>query len=536
MRFSRSTLALALTLCVFLLHPALAGARSIPEIVNVHADRVDRVTFIAWVLEAMDIDRSVDTCDLPFARVPRGHRGTICAAQDYGVLEALRSTRRYTLGQLATRGDALLILATLVPQAGDPASVESYRDVTTAPMQRAVGIALSQEWMKPRTSTRFGIADPLNGREALAVLSAVFSDAPTTVIRGAVQRVTDDDVLPKQSLIVSIWNLLRREYLHAEDIDDTEAAYRAVEALVESLGDPYTTFYRPEQADSFSLHLKGEIDGIGAHVESKDGAVVVIAPIAGSPAERAGIRSGDRILKADDVSLLGLSLERAISHIRGPRGTSVRLLIDRSGNTFEVTVVRQMISVPEIDVRWQGDVAIVALAQFGEATDDKFRSILSDIVARSPQGIVLDLRRNGGGLLHAAGVVMSSFLPQGTIFARVESPKEKREVRTEEVPVVPASVKLAVLVDHGSASASEIVAGAMQDHGRGIVIGSQTFGKGTVQQVLSFPDGEALKVTTDEWHTPLGRAINGIGITPDIVLTVDDTDTQLRRAVEVLLR
>jgi carboxyl-terminal processing protease len=188
-------------------------------------------------------------------------------------------------------------------------------------------------------------------------------------------------------------------------------------------------------------------------------------------------------------------------------------------------------------VTWQGEVAVVQIVQFGETTQKKIRDIMIEIAKKNPKGIILDLRENGGGLLNAAGALLSNFLPQDTVVAQVRTATETSKVLTDELPITIAdSVKMVVLVNKGSASASEITAGALQDYKRATIIGTTTFGKGTVQEILDFPNGEALKITVAEWLTPLGRFIQGKGIDPDIRVEQDGTtgDAQLKRALEFL--
>ena len=508
------------------------SARGVSTIVNAQAESVSRATFMAWTLDALGIDRTNTSCTVPYERFPVAQRGTLCAAQTYDLLRFFRPLQRYTLGKAVTRGEALVIVTSILRVQQEAPTVH-FDDVVGVALQRAVGQAIAKDWMQPRSADVFGVQEPLTGADALRLLLRAAGDDGSTALAPS-QEKKESVGFPKQQLLSTIWDILKKEYLHADAIKDDEAAYRAIEALVDSLGDPYTTFYRPEQAENFALQIKGAVDGIGAQVESKDGVVIVIAPLPGSPAERVGIMSGDHIIEADGVSLVGLTLDRAVQHIRGPRGSTVHLVIERSGMRLELSVVRQSISIPELDVQWHDRIAVITLLQFGDATDTKFRSLLSEVASRMPRGIVIDLRNNGGGLLHAAGVVMSAFVPQDTVFAKVENPSETQLQRTEEAPVISPDTKIVVVVNKGSASASEIVAGAMQDLRRGTVIGSQTFGKGTVQHILSFPDGEALKLTSSEWHTPLGRSINGVGITPDIVVNSDDRDEQMRRALDLL--
>lgn len=453
-----------------------------------------------------------------------------------GVLGLFPGGKKYTLGQPITRGEALLVLSTFLQKAED-ADVSSYTDVTTDAERMAVKNAIVLGWLSPVRKDLFGIHQRLTGSEALSMLRATESGPGRVRVLKRLTITVDrvpDEVLPKQDLLMSIWQLLQRDYLRKEKISEEEVAYKAAEAIVSSLGDPYTNFFRPSSASNFQQQLKGEVTGIGAHIEEKSGSIIVVAPIPGSPADRAGIQTGDEIVEADGHPLAGLGVDKAVQFIRGPSGTTANLKLRRSGIDISVSVVRALVTIPEIDLSWQGDIAVLQLMQFGETTSKKIRDIFTDIAKKNPRGVILDLRNNGGGLLTAADLVVSNFLPRGSVVANVHGIHETTQETTQDDPTLDPKTKVVVLVNKGSASASEIVAGALQDAKRATIVGTVTFGKGTVQEVLNFPGGEALKMTIAEWMTPLERKIDGIGVKPDIVVDGDDRDLQLRRALDIL--
>lgn len=325
--------------------------------------------------------------------------------------------------------------------------------------------------------------------------------------------------LPRQELLSAIWGLIQSRYLHIEDIKEEDIAYGLAEKLMGLLNDPYSTFFRPSSAKSFQEQLQGELTGIGAQVESHpNGGVIVVSPLAGSPALAAGVRPGDRITHVNGASLLELNLQDAVAKIRGPAGTTVELTIDRGGSKIAITVVRAKITLPEIEVTRQDNVLVLKLYQFGERTIRELDDILEAEIAKQPVGMVLDLRNNPGGLLDAATSVLGHFFAGGTTVANVKTRSGTRaEVTRGLAPVVPESLPLIVLVNKGSASASEIVAGALQDLGRAKIMGVKTYGKGSVQEVVQLNSGESVKLTTGAWFTPNGRSIQKEGITPDIV-------------------
>ncbi len=523
---------------VFFLSPLGAFARPITDYVHVSSSTVTRLNFIDWAAESLAVPLDDTKCTLDIKlRIPSSKRPLLCTAQARGILRIFPNLeRKNVLASRITRGEALQVV-TLFSREAETADVSGFTDVKGDLLKKAVMNAVALQWMIPVRANYFGVTRPLKGSEALSLLQAVTGEVPVeaknlsvTIHGRPVQQVT----LPKADLLTAIWQLLIRDYVKSEKINETEAAYAAAEAIVNSLGDPYTNFFRPAVATNFQEQLSGELSGIGAQVEDQSGSIVIIAPLPGSPAERAGLQTGDIILKADDHDLSGIGVERAVRFIRGEKGTVVRLTILRGGREISISVTRESITLPEITVSWQGDIAVVQLAQFGQTTEKQIRPILAAVQEKNPKGIILDLQNNGGGLLNAADIVMSNFLPRGSVVAKVKKPLSTEEELTEYEPTISSSTKVVVLVNKGSASASEIVAAALQDYKRATVIGSQSFGKGTVQEVLSFPDGEALKITIAEWLTPNNHAIDKKGVTPDILVDTMDKTAALKRALDFL--
>lgn len=527
---------LSVTLIILTLLPAAAAARPVSDIVNVQAVTVTRSNFLSWSFEVLELAKEDGSCTLPYTRVPRGMKETLCSAQTRGVLEVFGSGKQYPMQQFITRGEALVVLSVLT-NARHQADTSMFKDVRNAEHTRAVSNALVLKWMVPQSSDIFGVHRLLKGSEALSLLQAVSGRMPEqvkqsiTINLGPTPKI---GTVPEQELMSVLWSLIKRDFLHSDTLDEREAAYRAMEGMVESLEDPYSDFFRPAVADDFQAQIKGELSGIGAHIEDKNGFITVVTPLPNSPAERAGITTGDEILEANGVSLIGIGAEKAVQCIRGERGTSVDLKIRRGGTEMMVKVLRDLIVIPEVQISWQNDIAVVQLAQFGETTEKQIRSVLTDIAKKNPRGLILDLRNNGGGLLSAADVVVSNFVPKNSVVALVKSRKETTRETTRDEQTFPAETKMVVLINKGSASASEIVAGALQDYKRATIVGTPSFGKGTVQEVISFRSGEALKLTIAEWFTPLGRRIDGAGVQPDIVVDSDDRDVQLRRALDIL--
>jgi carboxyl-terminal processing protease len=319
--------------------------------------------------------------------------------------------------------------------------------------------------------------------------------------------------------------------------------YEALRGFVNQLGDPHTAFLDPEQAAQFNSDIQGQFEGIGARVDKAEkGGVEIKYLFAGQPAEKAGVRVGDIIKAVDGKDVTQLDLNEAIALIRGPRDTKVVLTIQRGDQTpFDMPVTRARIEIPVVEAKTlaDGKVEYIALSEFSSVASGRLEDALKTALAKKPAGLILDLRGNPGGLLDAAVRIGSYFVPEGNIL--IERFQDGHEqVHPREGSYLLGDTKLVVLVDGGSASASEIVAGAIQDAGTGKLIGEKSYGKGSVQLPNALSDGSQLRVTIAHWFTPKDRAIHGVGLEPDIVvpLTDDDRqakrDPQLDRAVEFL--
>ena len=327
-----------------------------------------------------------------------------------------------------------------------------------------------------------------------------------------------------------------------------ERSYGAIRGVLDSLDDENTGFLDPEEANSFMESIEGSFEGIGAFVEwaEEEGAVRIVEPFEDQPAWNAGIRRGDLIVAVNGEEVSQLSnLTEAISRIKGPRGTDVRLTVRRAGedNPFEVSVTRDVVVIPVVTTDVYGDdqeYAYVQLKRFSDDAGVKLRAALAQLLTDETQGLVFDLRRNPGGLLREAVQVTSIFLEDEKVLIERFSDGTEEIYSTEGEAAVPLGLPLVVLVDEGSASASEIVAGALQDAGRAPLVGVTTFGKGSVQLPHTLSDDSLLRVTIARWYTPKDRSINGTGLEPDYVVErtneqiENEEDPQLDRAIELL--
>lgn len=347
------------------------------------------------------------------------------------------------------------------------------------------------------------------------------------------------------SLLWSVWRLLQSTYIAPEALTTNTMVYGAVSGMVDSIGDPYTLFMTPKDTQSFDDAMSGTLEGIGAQLDFSDGHVTVVAPLKGSPAEKAGLQSRDVILKVNDTETEGLRLDDVVMLIRGPKGSSVELTVDRNNVAKPVvlTVVRDSIHIPSVESKVlktdKGTLGVVALNQFG---DDSMAEVKKALLSfpKTIQGVVLDLRFNGGGYLEGAVELVSMFQKTGTVVT-VQARGVEPEVHNVSGKTLLPDTPMVVLINGGSASAAEIAAGALQDSKRAKIIGVQSFGKGTVQEILELTGGSSLRVTIAKWLTPSGNDIGKKGITPDIVVdrTIEeykaDKDPQMDAAAAWLL-
>ncbi len=363
--------------------------------------------------------------------------------------------------------------------------------------------------------------------------------------------VHDDDVVAPQhvptelDVIWEAWEHLNRDYVEREKLDPELATEFAIRGITSTLGDPQTSYVRKEVlAGQFGDVFEGEFQGVGAFVQmNARGSLVIVSPIEGGPADLAGIRAGDIILEVDGESLEGLSTLEAVSKIRGPQDSIARLLVKKLGQIDPVLVEIKRAVVPLTSVRLRsepGDKFMhIRLTDFYPQTADKLRDLIDREIQAGAEGLILDLRSNGGGLLSAAVDVASLFIEDGLALYVVDANNRRTDynINTEGREFL-TDIPMVVLINEGSASASEILAGALQDHDRAKLIGDTSFGKGSVNWLRRLSNGAGLYITVAHWYTPDGRRIQGEGVAPDIEITSRDAQKadvdQLNRAIEEL--
>lgn len=352
------------------------------------------------------------------------------------------------------------------------------------------------------------------------------------------------------SLLAEVVNLLKDKYLRANQLDSQNLIYGAASGMVKSLGDPYTAFFDPQQNQDFNESLEGIYEGIGAQLGFKDSQVVIVAPLDESPALKAGLKANDAILAVDGESTVGWSIAQAVAKIRGPVDSSVKLLLLRdkeNGAPFEVELIRKKIKVLSVRLEWKGEdqeIAYLRILRFGTDTnkdwDEKVSEIISGCSRRTqPCGLILDVRNNPGGYLEAAVHLGSEFFEDGIIVKRKQADGRELALKVDHQGRL-TQVSVVVLINQGSASASEILAGAIKVRGRGELVGETSFGKGTIQEAVNLAQGASLHITAAEWLLPDGTSIDDVGLEPDVKIEITDEeaqtgqDTQLEKAIEIL--
>lgn len=343
-----------------------------------------------------------------------------------------------------------------------------------------------------------------------------------------------------------VWNLLDEKFSSASStntVSNDDRLYGAIKGLVDSYNDPYTVFLPPTEAGQFEDDISGNFSGVGMEVGLRDGLITIISPLPGTPAEKAGLLSGDVLVKIDDKSTEGLRIDEAVKQIRGEKGTIVKFSIYRDGQAefIEKSVTRDNIDIPTVKTEKLEDVFIISLYSFNAVSESKMQEAMNEFVASKAQKLIVDVRGNPGGFLQSSVDIASFLLPSGKVVVKEQGglTGEDKIFRTRNRQVKDFTPQnLVVLVDNGSASASEILAGALKDHGVATIIGLPTFGKGSVQELVKLEDGSSLKVTVARWFTPNGVSISDGGLSPDYIIkrTPEDREAGVDPQKDAALR
>lgn len=347
------------------------------------------------------------------------------------------------------------------------------------------------------------------------------------------------------SLFWNVWDLVKNKYVDAGNLDAKKLYYGAIKGMLQATGDPYTTFFTAEENKKFNEDISGNFEGIGAELGVKNNILTVIAPLQGTPAEKAGLRSGDKIIKIDGKNASDMTIEEAVDNIRGQKGTPVTITIFREGDqdTQDIIVKRDVINVKSVVLEWKENstIADIKITRFGDDTIQELKDALAKVQTARVRGLIIDLRNNPGGYLDTSIDVASKLLPKNRIVVIEESGNKSQKKLYTRGGDVGSDIETVVLINEGSASASEILAGALRDNRDNVtLVGKKSFGKGSVQEFIELSQGTAAKITVARWLTPNGIQINEQGITPDkeIELNNDDynnnRDPQLDAALQTL--
>jgi carboxyl-terminal processing protease len=355
---------------------------------------------------------------------------------------------------------------------------------------------------------------------------------------------TDADFAP----FWKAWNILKTKSIYKNEINDQEKVWGAIEGLASSFGDPYTVFFNPENNKLFTEEIKGSFSGIGAELDIKNGMLTIVAPLKNTPAWNAGIKAGDKILKIDDKDTANMTADEAVSLIRGEIGTSVNLVIGREGekSTKDLKITRDVVDYPIIETEYLEDknIFIIRFYSFSENSTELFKEALNEFYNTGSNRLIIDLRNNPGGYLDSAVNIGSWFIEKGKVIVSEDYGNGEKgdSFRSRGPKLFNDDLNLVVLVNEGSASASEILAGALREYNIATLVGAQTFGKGSVQELVKITDDTSIKITVAHWLTPNGVSISEEGLKPDfeVPMTVEDIknnkDPQLDKAIEIILK
>lgn len=413
-------------------------------------------------------------------------------------------------------------------------NLQSFNDVPkTSKAAPIIMKALELDLITPDTKDSFGLLQKITKGD-VAIMLYEYALYETSLTISTDNNFSDE--IPNSEVLVDAWNRIHDSYLFDEKIDDTKMINAAIEAMVESLDDPFSVYMPPEEGTDYASSLDGELDGIGAYIGYDDGKVIIVSPIQGSPAQAVGLEPNDEIINIDGENMIGQSLFEVVKKLKGPKDTQVTVTIKRGNQEKTFIITRAKIELKTVGLEMQNGIAVISLTQFLTNTPQEFDVVVDEALEKNAKGVVLDLRNNPGGLLGVSLKVLGHFVEKGEVVIKIDYPtvsfdeKTNGEAKLANLPVV-------VLMNKGSASASEIVAAALQELGIAKIVGQTSYGKGTVQELTYYTDGSNLKLTIAKWLTPKGNWINEIGIVPDFVVennTENSTDYQMQKALDLV--
>ncbi len=391
--------------------------------------------------------------------------------------------------------------------------------------------------------SRYGFTAVLIGALAVGYIGGVKASTPQEAALSALGAEVPESVELDFSPFWTAWQVLDQKFVASKEKPAADKRlWGAIQGMTDSFGDPYTVFMPPAESEEFQAEIAGNFEGVGMEVGTRDGVLTVVAPLKGSPAERAGVKPGDKIIAIDGKPSADMAVDAAVKLIRGEGGTTVKLSLAREGEKapLEVSIVRAVIQVPTINTELRSDgIFVISLYNFYADSHNLFRGALREFIESGSDKLIIDLRGNPGGYLEASVDMASWFLPAGKVIVTEDygGNATKNIHRSKGYDIFSDRLKLAIIADQGSASASEILSGALRDHGIAKLFGERTFGKGSVQEVINITEDTTLKVTVARWLTPGGYSISDGGLEPDFKVEsrTEKADAPLLRAAEYLL-
>ncbi len=504
-------------------------------------DKITKAEYFKLLFESSGYDPIVlENADIPFHDVvgDEWFANYVEKALETEIVEFDEFEPNFKPGETVNRCDAIDWVIKLYGI--DPDVVENfpneYSDISSFdPCSNISKIAFSLELLHDHKTREFNSTKELTRAEAIHIFYQIKNNdlsitLPVETKVGSIDPQAADSTF---SLFFQVWNKISDDYI--EDYSEEELVYGAIAGLVNKLDDPYSIFFEPIDATDYLDALEGSFDGIGIYINQEDGKFVILTPLKGSPAEAADIKPGDIIVEVDDQVVQGIMMDELIELLRGVSGTEVKLKILRASNFYIKKVIRSHIEVPYVESEMQGDIGIIYYNQFTSNSNQQLIIELETLSAQNPNGIIIDLRNNPGGYIYSAQQLISRFIPKGESYIQIML---SNGITYEEASLGPGdfhNIPMIVLLNEGSASASEIAALALKEQNNAKIVGATSFGKGKIQEIITFNDGSSLKLSIAKWSSPNGIFIGGIGIEPDYNVQPSDTDdTQLKRAIELL--
>lgn len=503
-------------------------------------DKVTKAEFFKLLIRSGGYDPAADNSDIPYYDIT----GTewfapyVKTAIDLNIIQFSESNPNFNAAETVTREEAIdwvMKFYGINPAAVNSLPIE-YNDVSPSdPYANISKIAYQLHLLHDYKSGLFNADKELTRAEAVHIFYEVHQNDLTASTQTQNSNLDINDA--NFALFYEVWNKVTNEYINKDEIDQNELIYGAITGLVYKLNDPYSIFFEPIEADSYLEALEGQFDGIGIYLNQEELDFVILTPLKGSPAEEAGIKPNDIIIEIDDEPVRGLEIGDVIELLRGEIGTQVKLKLKRDSNYIFKYVTRAKINVPFVEGEMKDGIGIIHYYQFTSNSDNQLSQALTEILKNNPKGIILDLRNNPGGFIYSAQQLISRFIPANEPYVNIILADGSTYAEKSLGPGELKDLPIVVLVNEGSASASEIAALALKDQLNAKIVGVNSFGKAKIQEILTYPDGSSLKLSIANWTSPNGTYIQDVGITPDYLVELNQTstlDNQLDKALQLI--